>query len=121
MLQIEKKGTVRFWGDWFGRPHDNFHTVVKIKHSEEKCILHFDNGERCMIVEPVEIFSTKQEFHIVDAKEIIWEWYSYGKTQTRDNLMTIRYQRLDNKTITKYAGTKFEQINSAGFYAMEIL
>src|SRR3981081_4554117 len=24
-----KKGSLRFWGEWFGRPHDNIHTLVR--------------------------------------------------------------------------------------------
>ena len=33
-MKIAKSGTLRFWGDWFGRPMDNVHTVAKVIYKE---------------------------------------------------------------------------------------
>ena len=42
-IKVLKSGSLRFWGDWFGRPMDNIHTVVSTEYlaKENKLILHF--------------------------------------------------------------------------------
>ena len=37
-------GTLRFFGDWFGRPHDNFHRLESATVDEESLVLRFDGG-----------------------------------------------------------------------------
>jgi hypothetical protein len=47
-----KRGTLRMFGDWFGRPWDNLHTIVAAEAEENCLILHFDEGETLRVWEP---------------------------------------------------------------------
>lgn len=122
MLKIEKSGTLRFWGDWFGRPHDNVHTVVWHELSENRCILRFDGGEVCTVIDPVGILSTPAEFHIADAAEIRWEWHLYGEPQTERSRQAIRYRRTDGGVVVKTGPSQpGSSLSPNGFYALEIV
>lgn len=43
---LKSRGSLRFWGDWFGRPADNIHTVVSTEFfsKENRLVLHFADG-----------------------------------------------------------------------------
>ena len=94
-MQIFKRGTLRFWGEWFGRPMDNIHTVVDALYDETDriLILLFDQGEKCTVFNPVGIVNEQNHFHIDDASKIVWEWYHYGKEQVPANLYRITYTK----------------------------
>ena len=36
MVKIQKFGSLRFWGDWFGRPMDNCHKPVSASFDRYK-------------------------------------------------------------------------------------
>ena len=45
LLPHVHSGTLRFWGAWFGKPHDNFHTIVRANADGDCLILHFNEEE----------------------------------------------------------------------------
>lgn len=122
LQKIEKSGTLRFWGDWFGRPYDNFHTVVNHELSENLCILYFNNGEICTIIDPIGIISNPTTFHITDASSIKWQWYLYGEPKLEKNMRIISYVR-NHETITVKNGSSpiNRSFSPKGFYALEIV
>jgi len=123
-IAVPHGGTMRFWGDWFGRPMDNYHKVVKAVYNEESNILvmTFDNEEECTVYSPVGISSTKKSFYIEDADVVVWLWYYYGKERTKENRFQIQYTKENEDTVicqNDYTQSSIN-INSKGFYAVEI-
>lgn len=51
---LKGSGSLRFWGDRFGRPEDNNHTMVSTEFSpkDNRLVLHFADGEICTIYNP---------------------------------------------------------------------
>lgn len=47
-----KGGSVCIWGEWFGRPGDNFHQVKTVKWTEDSISIHFKGGESLYITDP---------------------------------------------------------------------
>lgn len=126
-MKILKNGSLRFWGDWFGRPYDNTHKVVAVNYdkNEDVIILCFDDEEKCIVYEPIDIISNKKDFYISKATKIVWEWYSYGKERIPQNLCKIIYfQANDNKILKEeYFGnikTTTKYFNSHNYYALEL-
>lgn len=118
LLKVVKRGTLRFWGDWFGRPYDNFHTVIKSELSKDKCVLYFDGGEICIVTHPIEIVSTANEFHIKYAHQIQWNWNLYGALESDQNKRMLTYERMSDTVVLKNNSIS---LNPKDFFALEIL
>jgi len=122
-----KKGTLRFWGEWFGRPMDNYHIIVNVQFTPQEniLILTFNEGETLAVWNPLNINSDSSEFYIRSATKIRWEWFSYGHPQINQNSYYKQYEKLDSsivvssgKGILDYVGKKI--IKVVGQYAVEI-
>jgi hypothetical protein len=81
-----KVGSLRIWGDWFGRPYDNWHTVVGAEASGDVLFVLFNQGETLSVHEPRGAEFNPQTFCIKEASRVRWQWYSYGSEQTLENL-----------------------------------
>ena len=88
-----KSGTLRFWGVWFGRPHDNFHTIVQAEADSDCLTLHFNDEETLQIWHPTGCQIDEQQFVILSASRVLWQWYWYGRPHTPDNLMSHDFVR----------------------------
>lgn len=125
-MNIHKSGTVRFWGDWFGRPFDNCHRAVKasISNKENTLVIYFDNDEKCTVYNPQSINNEKNTFYISQASKIVWEWYSCGDSHTQQNLCRRIYTLTNEKTVLLECFGKIEsgckKIKIQGHYAFEI-
>ena len=86
-------GTLRFWGNWFGRPMDNYHQVKKVEFDivSKKLILILDEGEKITILNPSKLKIGKKELRIEKADEILFEWHSYGENKIDENLRFQSY------------------------------
>ena len=93
-----KSGTLKFFGQWFGRPMDNCHRITDLRFDEVGKVLemHFDAGERLLVWNPANYSVGEQEFTIKEASKVRWEWYGYGGTQSRDNLYFIEYVKQES-------------------------
>ncbi len=78
-----KSGTLRFWGQWFGRPYDNIHTVTGASSSDEVLEVRFDNGETLRVFEPTGAVVGSARFTIGNASRVRWEWNAYGNPPGR--------------------------------------
>lgn len=89
-----KTGTLRFWGEWFGRPMDNCHKISKVQFNPHDYILTitFNEGETLTIWNPEGIFSDSHEFYIRCAIKIRWEWFGYGQNKIYQNLYYKQYE-----------------------------
>ena len=124
-MKILKQGSLRFWGDWFGRPLDNCHRAVKVDYDkyEDILIIYFDNEEKCTVFNPIDIVNTENDFYILKATKIIWEWYYYGKEHIPQNLYKRTYsQTINNDILIEYVGEKNSSkiINAQNNYALEL-
>lgn len=68
-------GTLRFWGNWFGRPMDNYHQIKNVEYDSmaKKLTLILDEGEKIKIWKPSELKLGKTEFRIEKANKIMFE------------------------------------------------
>ena len=96
-------GSLCIWGNWFGRPMDNFHRLEIVTFDEKlnKLTLTFDHQERLTIWNAGNITDTKGHFQIDKADKVLWEWYYYGKPQTEETLFFEEYECFDNKIVCK--------------------
>lgn len=82
---IKEGGSLCFYGDWFGRPGDNYHRVRGYSLQDNVLEIVFDQWERLIVFEPVGIVNTENEFVIQQAKKIKWSWYPYGSSEKEMN------------------------------------
>jgi len=103
-----KKGSLRFYGEWFGRPHDNIHTLVS-GEAENDCLrLFFDQGETLSVWRPRGLTIDKSTFKIKTATRVRWGWYCYGRPQVSSNLYFMEFKRL-GLGITSRSNNDFSQ------------
>jgi hypothetical protein len=92
-LPAVQAGTLRFWGVWFGRPHDNFHTIVKAEADGDCLVLHFNEEETLRVWHPQACQIDSRQFVISLASRVLWRWFWYGRPHTPDNLMRFDFVR----------------------------
>lgn len=51
-LASQMRGTLRFWGQWFGRPYDNCHQLAECEAAGDVLRLTFDEGETLCVWSP---------------------------------------------------------------------
>lgn len=79
-IKISKQGgSLCFYGDWFGRPYDNYHRIKKYSYLGDILEVIFEEGERLIVIKPFGIINTEKELRIESAQEIRWIWYESGK------------------------------------------
>jgi hypothetical protein len=94
-------GTLRFWGNWFGKPMDNYHQIKEVKFDSvlKKLILILNEGEKIKIWNPSELKLGKTELRIEKADKILFEWNYYGEEKSNENLRFESYINLNSKQI----------------------
>ena len=86
LLPKLKPGTLRFWGDWFGRPNDNVHTAEECAAIGDILRITFDQGEVLSVFNPEDLQISEMAFRIGRASRVRWEWFCYGRPKTPSNL-----------------------------------
>jgi hypothetical protein len=81
-----KSGTLRFWGAWFGRRYDNLHWIVSCELQGEDLSVRFDEGEVLRVWAPRRATIDENNFRIVEANRVRWEWFRYGRPKNPANL-----------------------------------
>jgi hypothetical protein len=90
-LPYVKSGTLKFFGQWFGRPYDNVHEIESAAAKDNCLIIEFRGQESLGIWDPCGFRISKTEFQINSASRVLWMWYYYGRPQTMENLRYIDY------------------------------
>ena len=93
LLPQVHSGTLRFWGVWFGRPHDNFHTLVRADADGDCLLLHFNDEETLRVWHPQACQINSRQFVIGLASRVHWQWYWYGRPHAPGNLMSHDFVR----------------------------
>ena len=88
-----KVGSLRFWGEWFGKPNDNCHRVVGCSAESNTLLIEFDDGGKLTVVDPAGLELSTTTFAIRDASSVRWEWFYYGRPQTPENLYFYEHRR----------------------------
>ena len=99
MLPHVRSGTLRFWGQWFGRPHDNRHRIVAGEARGDVLRVRFDAGEVLTVQDPREATIDAHVFLIGDATRVRWEWFHYGRPRTTENRYFEEFTR-DGGTVS---------------------
>lgn len=92
-LPSAKQGTLRMWGQWFGRPYDNFHWAVGCHAFDEGLRFTFSEGEVLTIWQPLHVVLTEAKFEVSEAARVRWEWHWYGAPKVASNLKYLDYMR----------------------------
>ncbi len=118
-----KAGSLRFWGEWFGKPYDNQHTVVGCRSEGSTLVLDFDGAETLRIDDPKGVQFNPKVFSVADATAVRWEWFYYGRPHTPGNRYFYAFVRSDSR-ITASTNVDWYKPNlapSATEKAVEIL
>lgn len=101
-----KGGSLSIWGEWFGRPHDNFHIIETVQRKKNEIILGFKGEESLYISNPTGIVNEEKRLVIKDATQILWVWYTYGREHTYENMYVRQYTRSAEGTIMRAEGRR---------------
>lgn len=85
---LTKGGSLCFYGDWFGRPCDNYHRIVHTSYNGEILEIQFSQSERLLVYNPDGITSTAQELKIRKASKLKWLYVPYGSRTTAYHTIT---------------------------------
>lgn len=107
-------GSLCIWGEWFGRPCDNFHTIETVQWRNNEVILQFKDEEFLSVSSPVGIVNEKAHLVIRDASQILWTWYPCGREHTYENLYVRQYTKRADGTILQAEGKRCDIKNSDG-------
>jgi hypothetical protein len=102
VFAAELCGTLRFWGQWFGRPSDNWHQLIDCAADADVLECHFHEDEvltvwtpRCAVVE-------RRKFVMAGADRVRWEWFYYGRPKLEMNRYFMNFTKtavgIDTKT-----------------------
>lgn len=75
---VTKGGTMCFYGEWFGRPYDNFHKIIKANYENDCLNIYFSNGEILSVFNPLGITNEENCFKIEKASKVVWQFNPYG-------------------------------------------
>ena len=92
---VLKHGSLRFWGEWFGRPLDNDHRVVSCDVEENALRVRFNEGEILRVWSPRNAIVSPDTFKIMDADRVRWEWFYYGRPQIAANLHFMDFSKTE--------------------------
>lgn len=67
-----------FYGEWFGRPYDNFHKIIKANYENDCLNIYFNNGEILNVFNPLGIRNEENCFKIEKASKVVWQITPYG-------------------------------------------
>lgn len=95
-IRTLKPGSLTFWGDWFGRPYDNFHRIagVNIRGEELQIIVFLNHGENIVITEPSEWSLDDDILLVGNASSVRFNWFYYGRVPSAESLRFMEYNRL---------------------------
>jgi hypothetical protein len=101
LLPETKSGSLMFFGEWFGGGRDNWHTIVSASALGDELTVRFDGGEELEVVEPRGFDISPIAFRIENAATVHWQWFYYGRPQTRENLCTLDYERAGDGVVVR--------------------
>jgi hypothetical protein len=96
-----KRGTLRFWGVWFGRPYDNLHSLVGCESEQGVLRMRFNEDEILTVWVPSGLVLDESTFQIRDAERVRWEWFAYGRPKTPANRFFKDFAKNGNSVVAR--------------------
>lgn len=92
---IFKEGTIRIFGDWFGKRYKNIHRIRRASYNEETEVLklEFEDTVVLTIVKPIHIFEAPTFFKIVHAESIELTWKGIGISKDEKKAYFLNYSK----------------------------
>jgi hypothetical protein len=103
----EVRGSLCVFGDWFGRPNDNWHSVTAYELKDGHLRLLFNEGETLDVWEPRGLRKEGKGLVIQGADRVRWEWFYYGRPKTPENHF-FREHVVQNGTIEATCNSSFQ-------------
>jgi len=88
-----KGGSLRIFGDWFGRPYDNVHIPKTFSFINDILTITFDDDETLIIWNPSHVQIQERMFKVGEASKVRWEWFYYGRPKTQENRFFLEYAK----------------------------
>lgn len=88
-----KGGSLRIFGDWFGRPYDNFHVPKTFSFVDNILVITFENDETLTIWNPAHLQIEEHTFKVEEASKVRWEWFYYGRPKIEENRFFLEYAK----------------------------
>lgn len=88
-----RAGSLTFWGNWFGRPHDNLHRIVGADVYESTTIIYFDHAESLIIDRPEGWTLDGGQLLVRKADRVRFQWFHYGRIPVRETLRFLEYRK----------------------------
>ena len=104
-----KRGSLRIFGVWFGRPYDNVHTIVEIQDDGGVMKLRFDQCETLYVYNPDGVDANSVAFRIRSADRVRFEWVPYGSRNANATQNFIDFQKSDDGVFIKTNSREFLQ------------
>jgi hypothetical protein len=80
-----KAGSLRMWGEWFGKPYASSHRIVECTGDSAVLSIGFDGGEKLVIWHPEGLEVSRDTFFVRSATKVRWEWDYYGRPKLPQN------------------------------------
>jgi hypothetical protein len=87
----EISGSLCVFGDWFGRPHDNWHQIKSFEVKENYLKLIFNEDETLEVWNWQGLSENGKGFIIQHANRVRWEWFYYGRQKFPENGFFIEH------------------------------
>ncbi|MDX2109044.1 MAG: hypothetical protein SFY80_02260 [Verrucomicrobiota bacterium] len=84
-------GSLCVFGDWFGRPMDNWHQLLSHEAKEGYVRLLFNEGETLEVWNPAGVRMEGKSFVVQGASRVRWEWFYYGRSKFPVNRFFIEH------------------------------
>jgi hypothetical protein len=85
------RGTLRVFGDWFERPHDNYLTHTGVSGEDDHLALGFDGGEVLKVLGRSAPEFSSHRLGVRFASRVRWEWFCYGRPHLPENRYFLDY------------------------------
>ena len=92
-------GSLQIFGDWLGRPHDNWHKPESVDVEESLLTITFNEGEHLIIENPGGVTATEKKIVVKHANRVRWEWFYYGRPKLPESLFYLEYERRGGKEV----------------------
>ena len=109
-----RRGSLCFWGEWFGEPCERILTIERVKWSETEIVIRFDQGECLRITDPTQIVNEENRLIIAGAARVLFCWYGDGKEHSYENLYVRQYAVDDEGRILRAAGARSQVRSTDG-------
>ena len=85
-------GSLRVFGDWFGKPYDNDHTVTRAAAEGDQLTIGFDEGETLVVWRPQGGFiDATNGLRISRASRVRFEHFYHGRPRVQQNRYFVEH------------------------------